>query len=732
MSGFLRRYTSLPSIEVIRQIEGVVVVDQAPPDPATGVGSGAVLLVGEFEDGPFAGEVKGALEVYGSADYESKFGGFGYTYGGVVANNPSARRHLAELWNGNGWLKSFKLRAQRLFISRVDTSVGAVAFSALAALVGGVGPFQLTTGDTLSVTTDAGTGSSAAISAAVATVTGSGASFGSVLPGESFGVRVDGGQQVTVTFAGGDTTQAAVIARINAALGYAAAATSTTQIALSGIRPGTGGSLVLSSITSGLLAKLGLAAGTTAGTGNVADVNAVTSDELVALINGTVALSSINARASKTAGGQLRVYNSATATTSTLLINSGGPIGGKAGFPLGTTVGTTSHNGGTIPAGTRVRTSGGAEWVTMQTLVVPAAAAGPYLAKVRPALDDGTAVGATANTVQTLVDPVAWVALSVSNPAALTVALNENALDNAYAAAFAATLDDTGPASEANYLLSARRSDSTVREGRANVLRAAECGITQRIYITGDPLGTTTTQIVANVANYRSESVFYTGKGLRVRIPQIATRGEAGGLGFTADGVITVRPDGPLATICALLAPEENPGQQTNLIDDFFEVDAGGEALSIDHYIAFRRAGVEVPRLDKVAGMVFQSGVTSSLDSGRTTAARRKMANFIQDSLSGLVKPFSKKLGTQSRRDACRGVIDGWLDGLLSASRPEQARILGFTVDDGANAGNTAASLALGVFYVAVVVKTPSSMDDIVLVTQIGPNAVVTREVGAQ
>jgi hypothetical protein len=226
--------------------------------------------------------------------------------------------------------------------------------------------------------------------------------------------------------------------------------------------------------------------------------------------------------------------------------------------------------------------------------------------------------------------------------------------------------------------------------------------------------------------------VFYTGKGLRVRIPQIATRGEAGGLGFTADGVITVRPDGPLATICALLAPEENPGQQTNLIDDFFEVDAGGEALSIDHYIAFRRAGVEVPRLDKVAGMVFQSGVTSSLDSGRTTAARRKMANFIQDSLSGLVKPFSKKLGTQSRRDACRGVIDGWLDGLLSASRPEQARILGFTVDDGANAGNTAASLALGVFYVAVVVKTPSSMDDIVLVTQIGPNAVVTREVGAQ
>ena len=50
MSSFIRRFREFPSVEVLPEIEAVNVVDIAPPLPTTGVGSGAVLLFGEFEE----------------------------------------------------------------------------------------------------------------------------------------------------------------------------------------------------------------------------------------------------------------------------------------------------------------------------------------------------------------------------------------------------------------------------------------------------------------------------------------------------------------------------------------------------------------------------------------------------------------------------------------------------------------------------------------------------------
>ena len=79
MAGFVRRFTSEPTLEVITQIEGVVIIDLTPPPPITGAGSGSVVIFGEFEDGPFAAENnEGPLEVFGSTDLQQKFGGFGY------------------------------------------------------------------------------------------------------------------------------------------------------------------------------------------------------------------------------------------------------------------------------------------------------------------------------------------------------------------------------------------------------------------------------------------------------------------------------------------------------------------------------------------------------------------------------------------------------------------------------------------------------------------------------
>jgi len=189
-----------------------------------------------------------------------------------------------------------------------------------------------------------------------------------------------------------------------------------------------------------------------------------------------------------------------------------------------------------------------------------------------------------------------------------------------------------------------------------------------------------------------------------------------------------VRPDGPLAMVCCILPPEANPGEATGLIDLFFEVDSPGETLAIGNYEAFKAAGVCVPRLDRQSGMVFQSGVTSSLTPGRLNCSRRKMADFLQDTYAELLPPYSKKLNTQSRRDFIRLIIDQFLAGLQSEDAPDLQRIHSFLTDDGAAAGNTDAATALGVHYILSKVKTLSTLDDIVLVTEIGEGVVTVSE----
>lgn len=730
---FVRRFTEIPTIEVIRQIEGVVVVDLAPPEPATGAGSGAILLMGEFEDGYFATDAaaKGSVEVYGSSDYAKKFGGFGYTYGLTPSQNPSARRHMQELWNGNGYLKGFKLRGQRLFVARVDTSVGTVAFDPKVSISSTTaGPWALTVGGQVTATTNTGgPASSTALAAVVATAAGAAAAFATIASGDTFGMRIDGGPQVNVTFGGADITQALVIARINSTLGFTSAVANTTQADIRGIVAGTSGTVELIEVTAGVLAKIGHAAGVTNGTGTVGNINAVTAAELVTILNATAALTAINVRADVSPTGQLRVLHSVSAEASTLNITSTA-MAVTLGLLTGTTKSLADNPAGTINAGTRVRASGtpGVEWVTMQTLDIPAGSVGPFPAKVRPAFDDGTAVGIAATLVNTVVDPSNVGPMSVNNAGALTAALTEVQMDNAYIAALEATLTADGSARDANYLLIARRSDTVVREGRANALKATQCGLYARKFITGDPLGATIAQGIVNVAQFRSDRVFYTTKGLKVRIPGIAQVGTAGGLGFTADGVITVRPDGPLTTICAVRPPEENPGQQTNLIDDFFEVDGFGETLPVEAYIAYKAAGISCPILDRDVGTVFESGVTSSLESGRTTMARRKMADFIQDTATVVFKPYVKRLNKQSMRDKARGVWEQFLAGLKSEGNPELARIENFDVDDSANAGNTPTNLALGMYWLKTVVRTLSSMDNIVVQTEVGENAVISTD----
>ena len=75
----------------------------------------------------------------------------------------------------------------------------------------------------------------------------------------------------------------------------------------------------------------------------------------------------------------------------------------------------------------------------MQAIAVLEGEPGPYAVKVRPSLDDGTAVGAAVGVVNRVVSPIAGDSFVVLNIGVLTVALTEGQLDAAYVTAIGTT-----------------------------------------------------------------------------------------------------------------------------------------------------------------------------------------------------------------------------------------------------------------------------------------------------
>lgn len=735
MSGFTRRYLTDPGQDELTAIEGVVILDREPAGAVNGVGTGVVLCVGEFEDGPFATP----YEVTSGDDFATTFGGFGFTYDGVVACNPCARSRKAdnalkpEYWNGNGWVSIARKRFARLVLSRVDTTVGEVSFSRLAYLDGTTDfSWDLAPGATLNVEIDS-VADVATFAATVAKQTSSAGTYPITLSGgESMTLVTDAGTPyqvgpVTVVFATTDDTHAEVVARINAAMGYTAAAIGATGVTeISGRLAGTSGTVTVSAITSSLATATGISVGTATGGGDASNIDAVTFAEVKAVLerdltNVRVERSETNALrlVSKTAStGKVKVL---IATTATAL-----------GFPIGVESTVLSHAvDGVIPAGTRVQTAGGAEWVVARSIEALATSAGPFVARVRPANDDGTAVAANPGTITVVPAPVAGMgSFAVTNNLVVSAALTEAQIDAAYQAALDATLNPNSVAKESTILFTARASNAVRSAERANVIAASAHGLAGRRACIRPALGTSRTVAKSTtgqpgVGAYRSDRVFYAYPGASTYISAIAVRGTAGGAGFTADGYIDVGSDSWLASICSQLPPEENPAQETDFALNVASVERGNadvQSMTEDDYRAFKRLGICALRIDEgVAG--FQSGVTSvdrALHPGLVNIARRQMADYIQDSLARRLKPFAKKLATPRQRATVLGQIDTFLSGLQSDERIDSYRL-------DAKTPNTPEKLAAGLFRVQVKVRTISSMDEIVLDTEIGESVVTVN-----
>lgn len=835
MSIFIRRFEFDPGIEVFLEIEAVNILDLEPPGSITGVGTGTALLVGEFEDGPF----ETPTEVTSATDLATNFGSFGYAYAGVTGNYPCAVKRLAdgaivpEYWNGSGIIGLNGKKFRRLLLCRADTSVGTEQFNRLAWLAGGSAfSYALTAGQTLIYAN--GTASFTTTFTATAALITSGVGVYPPVPvaGTTLTLKHED-TQVVVVFQAADLTQAQVIARINAAMGYACAVDAGGGVTtFAGVVQGTEGSVQIVAGSASILAAINIAAGAPVfGTGNVGNILLVKPSEIDAAVNTTSAGAM---RVVQLDDGTIRLENRATPLTGLLLVTGGtataalgfvvaqnaawqdvpqqvvitqidAAVIAATGFALsapgstdtvlvsGAGVYPTLFAGGekmtiqvgsnapvivtfqaadqtqaqvlaridtalgynateaqsatvsglaglgtnatTIPAGTLLRNSGGNLWLTMQTTAVSASNAGPYNIKVRPAVDDGSAPLAALGTVTLLARQVQSAAWSVINPLAFSAALTEAAIDAKYVTALAATLNPSSVASVANLIWSARQSNAIRGALRQNANDASSSGLYGRMAAIRPPLGTSRAAAKSSAAQpgvgaYRSQRVIYCYPGVQTFVPVIASKGTAGGAGFTADGVIDTGADGFMVSICSQLPPEENPGQLTTFAAGALGVEANNpdvQNLTINDYIAFRAAGIAAPRVDGGV-MIFQSGVTSvdpAVQPSLRNIARRRMADFIQDSLALRMKAFGKKLNTRTRRALIAGEIRAFMTSLLSPGNAAAQRIDGFSLD--VTSGNTPATLALGIFRILLNVRTLSSLDAIVLQTTIGESVDVSE-----
>lgn len=854
MSVFTRRFGFDPGLDVLLEIEAVDILDLDPPASISGIGTGTVLCVGEFENGPFAASSgvrempQGPLEVSGSTDFVNTFGSLGYAYGGVEGNNPCARTRSAdgaltgETWNGNGFVQLSGKKFRRLLIARVDTSVGSVEFKRQAFLVGGSGfSYNLEPAQTF-ILNVRGTTTTATFNAAAATVTSGAGSYPTgFVGGETLTLGYDGAANFVVTFLAADSTRDQVIARINAAAGFTmAVGVAPTTFSLTGIKRGTGGQVRVVSGSAGVLAALGLSAATTAGTGNVQDIDAVLFQEFKAVVEAATSTvkvvqddsGALRIEMTYVDGNDWMTYSSASTATAfgftagQHVSNSGyayyrsgagtypnGFAGGEtltlgyddsanfvvtflagdttqaavisrinaaAGYAMARSISGTvtelrgNKNGGQvrvisgsggvlaalgfaatsidavalsagrIPAGTVVQNVDATKkYVTMQDVSVSVAAvsgvtdsgSGPYPVKVRPATDDGTGTSANAGTVAYLERAISLGSFKVENTATISAALSESAIDAQYLAAISATDDPNGASRDANVIFSARQSNAVRRALKINAVDSSGDGCFGRMACVRPPLGTIKTTAQSNAAEpgvgaTRDQRVIYCYPGANTFVPLIAKRGLAGGTGFTADGNVDVGADGFMASVLSQLPPEENPGQANDFLSavNGLEKSPNVQGFKIGDYKNFRAKGIAALRMDDGAAC-FQSGVTSvdpSVYPQLRNIARRRMADFIQDTLARRAKAFGKKLSTFQRRKAMTSEIRAFMEQLLSRLAPARQRIDGYTLDD--KSGNTAETLALGIYRIILKVRTLASLDAIVIQTTVGESVEVEEQ----
>jgi hypothetical protein len=197
---------------------------------------------------------------------------------------------------------------------------------------------------------------------------------------------------------------------------------------------------------------------------------------------------------------------------------------------------------------------------------------------------------------------------------------------------------------------------------------------------------------------------------------------------------VTINGDGWMATTLANFAEEVNPGAANPYIQAINAMEPAYALYPLvkQDYINLIAAGVCAFYFDRSQGWQFMQGVTAANKAvypTRTTIARIRMADLIEDTLNQITSPYHKQPATLDRVDSWLGDINVFLGSLLSTDIPALQRIVGYNIDE--KTYNTQALNSQGVYVIGVNVKTLPSLDFPTFVCQIGTTVTIANAVVA-
>jgi len=367
-----------------------------------------------------------------------------------------------------------------------------------------------------------------------------------------------------------------------------------------------------------------------------------------------------------------------------------------------------------------------------------AASAGGYLIPCRPL--DAT-INAATSLIPTVIppalsatfaDPLSGLALRTDPTVGLvfTAAIQApNAATNAtlialYANAIDALVDDDLPEREINIVWAARMSvDGLIRAKLDNHVLVQKLSGVGRIALTAPPLDSTTFSTITGdatpgVGASRAEEQIYNWPGVQMFVPAAVGFNVKGADGLLyKTGVVDVPSTSWNAAILSQLAPERNPGQSSDPVKTIMSavigLQRGVSGLGIDEYKRLLAVGIMAPRKDRSLGMIFQSGVTTSLIPGQKDINRRRYSFYLEDSIAAFLDPFAKEPMSEGLKDRIVGAIHDFLGAQIDGNRAAAYRV-------DSRGGNTKELSNAGIYVVRWDVEMIPIAKTIVQVADVG------------
>lgn len=220
----------------------------------------------------------------------------------------------------------------------------------------------------------------------------------------------------------------------------------------------------------------------------------------------------------------------------------------------------------------------------------------------------------------------------------------------------------------------------------------------------------------------RSRENIYNWPGIQTFIPEAVGFQIKGADGLTYKTGILDTPSASWdSAILSQLATHRNPAQHSDpvktIMSSALKIQRGVTGLGIGQYTQMKAKGVMGPILER-SGMVFQSGVTRSTTNGEREIYTRRFSFEVQDAVTVFLDPFTKEVMTESLKDQIVGAFHDYFDAKLSQQNPSAAVIRAYLVDP--TGGNTQQLEDAGIFVVIYKVEMLPIANTIVQQASVG------------